>query len=125
MSKRISRWMIAFSSGIVAVVLAVPGCQASAPELEVDMTLDTAAEQREVAQVEEPAPTVEGEVIVAEARKDGTRLWEQNCARCHNLRQPLEHSDREWDIIVHHMRVRANLTADEHRLIASFLRSAN
>ena len=55
----------------------------------------------------------------------GAQLWMENCMRCHNLRQPRERSDREWDIIVHHMRVRANLTAEEHRLIVAFLKSAN
>ena len=55
----------------------------------------------------------------------GALAWSQNCMRCHNLRNPNERSDREWDVIVHHMRVRANLTADEHRLILRFLQSAN
>lgn len=55
----------------------------------------------------------------------GALAWTQNCMRCHNLRNPNERSDREWDVIVHHMRVRANLTAEEHRLILAFLQSAN
>ena len=55
----------------------------------------------------------------------GALVWAQNCMRCHNLRPPRERSDREWDIIVHHMRVRAGLTADEYRLIRQFLQSAN
>ena len=55
----------------------------------------------------------------------GALAWSQNCMRCHNLRNPQERSDREWDVIVHHMRVRANLTAEEHRLIVRFLQSAN
>ena len=58
-------------------------------------------------------------------RKDGARAWAQNCMRCHNIRDPQERSDREWEIIVHHMRVRANLTAEEHRLILEFLKAAN
>ncbi len=55
----------------------------------------------------------------------GALAWTQNCMRCHNLRNPNERSDREWEVIVHHMRVRANLTAEEHRLILRFLQSAN
>jgi hypothetical protein len=55
----------------------------------------------------------------------GAQVWAQNCMRCHNLRRPHERSDREWDLIVHHMRVRAGLTAKEHRLIREFLQSAN
>ena len=55
----------------------------------------------------------------------GARLWEQNCSRCHYYRQPLTRSDQEWAIIVHHMRVRANLTAEEQRKITRFLQAAN
>ena len=55
----------------------------------------------------------------------GALAWSQNCMRCHNLRNPKERSDREWETIVFHMRVRANLTAEEHRLIVRFLQSAN
>lgn len=58
-------------------------------------------------------------------QRGGALMWSQNCMRCHNLRQPRERSDREWELIVHHMRVRANLTAEEHRLIVQFLQSAN
>jgi hypothetical protein len=57
--------------------------------------------------------------------KAGALMWSQNCMRCHNLRNPRERSDRQWDVIVHHMRVRANLTAEEHRSILRFLQSAN
>ncbi|MCH8969019.1 MAG: hypothetical protein IIA66_07870 [Planctomycetes bacterium] len=57
--------------------------------------------------------------------KGGAQAWAQNCMRCHNLRQPHERSDREWEAIVFHMRVRANLTAEEHRLIVEFLKAAN
>ena len=64
-------------------------------------------------------------VAVPPMRKDGARAWAQNCMRCHNVRDPQERSDREWEIIVHHMRVRANLTAEEHRLILEFLKAAN
>ncbi len=64
-------------------------------------------------------------IAVPPMRKDGARAWAQNCMRCHNIRDPQERSDREWEAIVHHMRVRANLTAEEHRLILEFLKAAN
>ena len=102
---------------IVFAVFVVPflplGCQK-------DMTIgDTTVAQEEVTW--EPDSPVE----VPPMRKDGARAWAQNCMRCHNVRDPQERSDREWEIIVHHMRVRANLTADEHRLILEFLKAAN
>ena len=57
--------------------------------------------------------------------KGGAQVWSENCMRCHNLRRPRQRSDREWEAIVHHMRVRANLTSEEHRLIVRFLQAAN
>ena len=38
---------------------------------------------------------------------------------------PASLSDRQWEIVLHHMRVRANLTAEEHELILEFLKAAN
>ncbi len=59
------------------------------------------------------------------SRKGGAQLWSESCARCHNMRSPSERSDKEWSVIVHHMRVRANLTAEESKTILEFLKSAN
>jgi cytochrome c553 len=59
------------------------------------------------------------------AKTGGTQLWAQNCGHCHNLRSPSSYSDAQWDVVALHMRVRANLTADEHRKILAFLKSAH
>ncbi len=55
----------------------------------------------------------------------GAQLWAENCIRCHNIRNPASLSDRQWEIVLHHMRVRANLTTQEHELILEFLKAAN
>lgn len=52
-------------------------------------------------------------------------LWAFNCARCHNAQPPRRFSDAQWDIVVHHMRLRCNLTGEEQRSIRRFLQSAN
>jgi hypothetical protein len=57
--------------------------------------------------------------------RGGAQLWGDNCARCHNSRSPSEFDDGQWDVIAHHMRVRANLTGYEHDTILRFLKSAN
>lgn len=57
--------------------------------------------------------------------KGAAQLWAQNCNRCHNLRPPGEFSDTQWTVIMHHMRVRANLTAEEHQQILTFLKASN
>jgi cytochrome c5 len=56
---------------------------------------------------------------------DGGKLWSQECGRCHNKRSPEKFSDAQWQVIVHHMRVRAYLTGTESRAIIDFLKSAN
>ena len=57
--------------------------------------------------------------------KGGSQLWSENCARCHNMRSPSSYSDAEWDVVMHHMRIRALLTPEEHKKILEFLKSAN
>lgn len=64
-------------------------------------------------------------VAATDSGKGGSQLWAENCTRCHNLRSPSAYSDSEWEVAMHHMRIRANLTAEEHRKILEFLKSAN
>lgn len=54
----------------------------------------------------------------------GEELWSNNCLRCHNIRPPTMYNNAQWDVIVHHMRVRANITGQEQRAIVEFLKSA-
>jgi hypothetical protein len=54
----------------------------------------------------------------------GEELWTNNCMRCHNIRSPTMYSNAQWDVIVHHMRLRANITGQEQRAIVEFLKSA-
>ncbi len=74
------------------------------------------------------APAGDFEFVVAELPepvRGGAQVWSANCGRCHNLRQPRERSDLQWQTIVHQMRVRAHLTGEEQRLILAFLKAAN
>ena len=61
----------------------------------------------------------------AAASQSGAQLWAQNCGHCHNIRSPDSYSDAQWDVAMLHMRVRANLTANEHKQILAFLKSAH
>jgi len=54
----------------------------------------------------------------------GQELWSNNCLRCHNIRPPTMYSNAQWDVIVHHMRVRVNITGQEQRAIVEFLKSS-
>ena len=55
----------------------------------------------------------------------GADVYGATCGRCHNPRSPVERSDREWIVIINHMRVRANLTGDEARDVLAFLMATN
>lgn len=55
----------------------------------------------------------------------GAKAWSENCGRCHNFRDPKEFSDKNWDIIVNHMRTIAPLPGQTARDIKSFLKSSN
>ncbi len=68
-----------------------------------------------------------GEVVAGAtpsvAEKSGAQLWGENCVRCHNIRSPSNYSPAQWEVVMMHMRVRANLTPEEHKKILEFLKS--
>ena len=55
----------------------------------------------------------------------GAKAWADNCGRCHNIRDPKEFSDKNWSVIVNHMRVRANLPGQDAKDIEAFLKASN
>jgi cytochrome c5 len=56
---------------------------------------------------------------------NGSKVWAENCARCHNMRSPTDLRDDQWVTTVFHMRVRAGLTGQETRDILTFLQGSN
>jgi cytochrome c5 len=52
------------------------------------------------------------------ADQEGERVFDQNCARCHNA--PDSFSPRITATIVRHMRVRANLSAHDEEALLHF-----
>jgi len=65
---------------------------------------------------------------LAEAKGDagkGAQKWADNCARCHNMRDPKELSDDYWETTVNHMRIRAGLWGQDTRDILAFLQASN
>ncbi len=57
--------------------------------------------------------------------KSGAQLWGETCNRCHLAPSPADYNDTDWSTISLHMRVRANLAANEIQKIEGFLKSAN
>lgn len=56
---------------------------------------------------------------------EGSKVWAENCNRCHNMRGPKELRDDQWITTVYHMRVRAGLTGQETRDVLTFLQATN
>ncbi len=112
---------VTLAAALLCLPLVLSACHKSTPTIEAEAPVEA----------ETTAGEGDGQVDVkdspelATALKGGAQMWAENCMRCHNYRRPRERSDREWDVIVLHMRVRANLTANEHRQILRFLKSAN
>ncbi len=66
-----------------------------------------------------------GEVAAGTTGKGGAELWAENCVRCHNIRSPSNYSPAQWEVVMMHMRVRANLTPEEHKKILEFLKAGS
>jgi len=56
---------------------------------------------------------------------DGSKVWAENCNRCHNMRGPKELRDDQWITTAFHMRIRAGLTGQEVRDVITFLQASN
>ncbi len=72
-----------------------------------------------------PAGEVAAGTTPSVAEKSGAQLWAENCVRCHNIRSPGSYSPAQWEVAMMHMRVRANLTPDEHKKILEFLKAGS
>lgn len=51
----------------------------------------------------------------------GAELYSMHCNRCHPERYPTERTAAQWKTILMHMRVRANLPAEQSRTILKYL----
>jgi len=51
----------------------------------------------------------------------GAELYSMHCNRCHPERYPTERTAAQWKTILLHMRVRANLPAEQARTILRYL----
>ena len=55
----------------------------------------------------------------------GAKLWGAECGLCHHARPGSEFNRLDWDTLLLHMRVRANLPASDAEAIRVFLRSSH
>ena len=97
---------------VVAVLLILAGGVVVA-------TVDSETASSEVAEQEETSD------VAASSGLDGAKVYAWSCGSCHSERWPKERSDAEWEMIMTHMRVRANLTADQAEAVLDYLQENN
>lgn len=71
------------------------------------------------------APTQAADYPEAGNFSNGSKVWADNCNRCHNMRGPKELRDDQWISTAFHMRMRAGLTGQETRDVLTFLQASN
>jgi hypothetical protein len=67
------------------------------------------------------APPPKKQVKPKNKKLTGPELYAIHCNRCHPERYSPERTDAQWQTILLHMRVRANLPAEQARTILKFL----
>ena len=106
--------LTAVVAGAVALTgLIVVGCSSSSPSPAAGERTSTAAPATQPVLASEQQPIGRAE------------LWSITCNRCHNAWSPDQYNAAQWEVIMHHMRLRATLTAQEHRDILEFLKASS
>ena len=82
-------------------LILAPGCSSQAPN----------------ASAEAPVMVQNSSSFFPHVKKTGGEIWAENCIRCHYLRPSTQYSPAQWDVIVSHMRMRANLNGEEQRAV--------
>lgn len=62
---------------------------------------------------------------VSAQEMDGAKVFRDNCVKCHSERSPMEKTDKEWTVVITHMRTVAGMTAKESRAVLKFLQENN
>ncbi|MGO8927437.1 MAG: c-type cytochrome [Limisphaerales bacterium] len=115
--KRISSSKPRLRAGVGLAVVAGAMYVASIPLVgAADTNADNAAKPEKVAQSEKQTPKK-----AAKKKLSGADLYAINCNRCHPERYATEWTAAQWKTIMLHMRVRANLPADQAKAILKYL----
>jgi mono/diheme cytochrome c family protein len=66
-------------------------------------------------------PRATPETPVVQTSRSGATLYAVHCSRCHAERYPKEFNSGQWATLMIHMRVRANLSAQDARDVLKYL----
>jgi len=111
-----SRLRIALSLAVVTAVLA-PLALITAEARKAEK----APEKEKPAAEKSEADSSKKKSKAASIKLSGAELYSMHCNRCHPERYPTERTAAQWKTILLHMRVRANLPAEQAREILKYL----
>jgi mono/diheme cytochrome c family protein len=60
--------------------------------------------------------------VPAKKKLTGAELYAVNCNRCHPERYPTEFTSAQWETLMLHMRVRANLPAKQAKEVLKYMK---
>jgi hypothetical protein len=110
-----SRLRTALSLAVVSAALAPIALLTAAEEGKQASKTEKPAEQKSEADSSKKQPKA------APKKLSGAELYSMHCNRCHPERYPTERTAAQWKTILLHMRVRANLPAEQARTILKYL----
>lgn len=73
------------------------------------------------AQADDSVPTPATPPTPPKKKISGVELYAIHCNRCHPERYPVEFNEGQWKTLMLHMKVRANLPAEQAREILKYL----
>ena len=80
-----------------------------------------ASNPQKPAELKSQADATKTKPKAAPRKLSGAELYSMHCNRCHPERYPTERTAAQWKTILLHMRVRANLPAEQSRTILKYL----
>lgn len=107
---------------LAAVSLAAFGLFIMGTTLRSEDAKSDAAADKKAGQSEKPAPdSPDKKAPPVRKTLTGAELYSMHCNRCHPERYPTERTAAQWKTILLHMRVRANIPAEQARTILKYL----
>gem|GEM_PF-712387 len=64
------------------------------------------------------------EKIALQDLKEGRAIYVNKCATCHPLRLPNQYNNKEWEVNLNKMQIKAKITNKEKRLVYQYLINA-
>jgi len=110
-----------WAGGSLAIVVAMIFAASIAIVAGADTNAPAARASEPKAAATKPASPLEPAQKPEKKKLTGAELYSMHCNRCHAERYPTERTAAQWNTILLHMRVRANLPAEQSRIILKYL----